>query len=293
VAEVIARYRPAGIPAEAAVFARAVTAAAAPANTSRAKAWLFAAGRVGAFAVSVGLELDPEVVLSVGVIERFASELEQSMPASSRRTVRSALRTLARRTMLAPPPVLISRDRVKKPYTPREMAGFLRLADTQPTLGRRMRASGLVCLGAGAGLIGADLRAVTGNHIHARSGGLIVEVTGRHPRAVPIVAAYHHRLLEAAGFFEDRYIVGGVDLARRNVTSPLIASLSGGADLPRLELGRLRSTWLSQAAEQIGLKAFMDAAGVVCSQRLGDIAAGLAKVDESTMVALLAGQPRP
>jgi hypothetical protein len=122
-----------------------------------------------------------------------------------------------------------------------------------------MRANGLICLGAGAGLIGADLRAVSGGHIHAHSGGLVVEVTARHPRVVPVLAPYHDGLLEAAGFFADGFIVGGVDLARRNVTTPLISSLSGGVDLPRLELGRLRSTWLTAVAEAIGLRALLDA----------------------------------
>jgi hypothetical protein len=84
--------------------------------------------------------------------------------------------------------------------------------------------------------------------------------------------------------------VGGVDLARRNVTTPLIASLSGGADLPRLELGRLRSTWLSSVAEAIGLRAFMDAAGIACSQRLGDIVADLPAVNEQMAVTLLGGR---
>lgn len=289
-ASVIDCYRPRGVPAAAAVFARTVTARAGPANVSRAKAWLFAAGRAAAFAMSVGMELDPQAVLSAAMIERFILALGPAVPVSTRRTMRSALRTLSRRIAPLPPPVFLSRDRVKRPYSRAQIAGYLALADTQPTPARRMRASGLICLGAGAGLIGVDLRAVTGRHVVARSGGLIVEVaSGGHPRSVPVLAGYHQRLVEAATFFEERFIVGGVDLARRNVTTPLIASLSGGADLPRLETGRLRSTWLAAVAEMIGLRAFLDAAGVVCSQRLGDIAAGLPAIDETAAVALLGG----
>jgi hypothetical protein len=290
-AEVVVSYRPVGIPPDAAVFARQVVAAAGPSTVARAKAWLYAVGRVAAFAVSVGLELEAEVVLSAGVIERFVLQLGPAVPVSTRRTVRSALRTLSKRVNPGPPPTFLSRDRVKKPYGPGEIAGFLRLADAQPTPARRMKANGLICLGAGAGLIGADLRAVTGHHITARSGGLIVEVTARHPRSVPVLAAYHERLTVVAEFFADRFIVGGVDLARRNVTTPLISSLSGGADLPRLELGRLRSTWLTAVAEAIGLRAFMDAAGIACSQRLGDIAATVAPRGEPDTVALLGGRP--
>ena len=51
----------------------------------------------------------------------------------------------------------------KQPYSPAEIGGFLALADAQPTTERRMRAAGLVCLGAGAGLIRGDLRDVRGS----------------------------------------------------------------------------------------------------------------------------------
>src|SRR5579872_1558826 len=142
VAEAVARYTPVGVPPEAARFARATVAAAGPATVARAKAWLYAAGRVASFAVSVGLQLEPEVVLSAAVIERFVLQLGPAVPVSTRRTVRSALRTLSKRANPAPPPTFVSRDRVKKPYGPGEIAGFLRLADAQPTPARRMKANG-------------------------------------------------------------------------------------------------------------------------------------------------------
>ena len=83
--------------------------------------------------------------------------------------------------------------------------------------------------------------------------------------------------------------MGGVEPSRRNITTPLISSLSGSADLPRLETGRLRSTcWLAAVAEGIGLRAFMDAAGS-CSQRLGEIVATLPHANEPTAVAVMGG----
>ena len=72
----------------------------------------------------------------------------------------------------------LPRERAKAPYTPAEIDGYLALAAAQPTAARRMRAAGLVGLGAGAGLIRADLRAVRGTDITARSGGVIVQVSG-------------------------------------------------------------------------------------------------------------------
>jgi hypothetical protein len=46
-----------------------------------------------------------------------------------------------------------AREHAKAPYSPVEIGGYLAGADAQPTVAGRMRASGLVCLGAGARLI--------------------------------------------------------------------------------------------------------------------------------------------
>jgi len=95
-----------------------------------------------------------------------------------------------------------------------------------------MRAAGLVCLGAGAGLIRGDLREVRGTDVACRSGGVIVSVRGARPRAVPVLARYHARLLAAARFAGTGLICGGADPGRRNLTNPLIRGLGGGGGLP-------------------------------------------------------------
>ena len=153
------------------------------------------------------------------------------------------------------------------PYSPAEIDGYLALAAAQPAAARRMRAAGLVCLGAGAGLIRADLRMVRGSDITCRSGGVLVAVSGRRPRAVPVLARYHQPLLASAAFAGTGLVTGGTDPARRNVTTPLVSALAGGTGLPRLDTSRLRATWLADCAAQIGLAASMHAAGITCSQR--------------------------
>ncbi len=290
-AVVVGAYTPVGVPDVAGAFARSVVAAAGAPNATRAKAWLYATSRIGGFALSVGVELEPAVVLSTSLIERFIASIESTgLSHATRRTLRSNLVALAACVEAGPARAPLCRERAKAAYSAGEIAAYLALADTQPTLVRRMRASGLICLGAGAGLVGTDLRAVRGVDVAWRSGGVVVEVSGRRPRVVPVLAAYHDRLQTAASFFEERFIIGGVEASRRNVTTPLISSLSGGSDLPRLEMGRLRSTWLGAVAEGIGLRAFMDAAGITCSQRLGDIVATLAAVGEEETVSLLGGR---
>jgi integrase len=286
----IARWRPSSVSADAAAFARQVVPLAAPDGRERAKSLLWAAGRLADYAASLGLDLVPDVVLHPSVIERFARCAPGLSPAA-RRTLRTNQRFLARRAVpqLYPADVPLPRERAKAPYSPAEIGGYLALADAQPTMERRMRTAGLVCLGAGAGLIRSDLRNVRGRDVIARSGGLVVAVGGRRARTVPVLSRYHAPLLAAARFAGAGLVTGGTDPGRRNLTTPLITALDGGGGLPRLDTSRLRATWLRDCADLLGLATFMAAAGISCSQRLGDLVAGLEPGGEAQAVSLLGG----
>ena len=115
---------------------------------------------------------------------------------------------------------------------------------------------------------------------------------GARPRIVPVLARYHARLLAAARFAGTGLVCGGADPGRRNITNPLVAALDGGAGLPRLDTSRLRATWLADCADQPGLATFMAAAGISCSQRLGDLVAGLQPASEADAVRLLGAAGR-
>ena len=289
VASYLARWTPArGTPAAAAAFARAVVAAAGPGGQDRAKCLLWASCKLASWAIGLGMEPVPGVLLHPSVIERFAAHAP-GMSAAARRTLRTNLRFIGRRVVPQPYPadMPLPRERAKAPYSPAEIGGFLALADAQPTPGRRCRASALVCLGAGAGLIRSDLRHARGTDINCRGGGVVVRVHGRAPRAVPVLARYQPRLLEAAAFAGENFLTGGDKPERGNITNPLTRSLAGGTGLPPLDTSRLRATWLAETAALIGLPAFMHAAGISCCQRLGDITAGLDPGTEQDAVALL------
>lgn len=287
----IAAYAPCSVSAGAGAFARAVVARAAPESPQRAKALLFCASRVAAFAESVGLELCAEALLSEAAIERFVLRGCAGLSPATRRTLRTNLRSLARSLERhpGPLPVALPRERAKPPYSEAEVEGYLRLAAAQSTRARRVRCQALICLGAGAGIVAGELRHVHGSDVVARAGGVLVLVSGRRGRSAPVLAGYHEPLLEAAWSAGERLIVGGSDPARRNISDELCAALSADGSLPRLEPGRLRSTWLVSCAERIGLGAFMQAAGIRCSQRLGDLAAELPAATEPELVALLGG----
>ena len=93
-----------------------------------------------------------------------------------------------------------------------------------------MRAAGLVCLGAGAGLIRSDLREVRGTDVACRSGGVVVTVGARRRgralcRCWPATTAGCWPRPWSPG---DGLVLRGTDPGRRNLANPLAAALDGG-----------------------------------------------------------------
>jgi integrase len=293
VAAYIGRWRPSSVSPPAAAFARDVITRSGPEGRERAKNLLWAAGKLADYAIPLGLEAAPEVLLHPPAAERF-TRCAPGLSGVARRTLRTNLRFIGRRVVpqFYPADMPLPRERARQPCSPAEIAGFLALADAQPARERRARAAGLACLGAGAGLIRGDLRDVRGSDVACRSGGVIVAVGGARPRTVPVLARYHARLLAAAESAGAGLVCGGADPGRRNLANPLIRALDGGAGLPRLDTSRLRATWLADCAELLGLATFMAAAGISCSQRLGDLVAGLEPGGEADAVRL-PGAARP
>jgi integrase len=284
-----ARWRPWSVPPQAAAFARQVVAGCGPTGRDRAKNLLRAAGKLAGWAIPLGIDPAPEVLLHPSVTGRFTAHAP-GLSGVARRTLRTNLRFIARQVVphLDPADAPLPRERAKTAYSAAETGGYLALAGAQPTPGRRARAAALVCPGAGAGLIRSDLRQARGTDITCRSGGVIVTVRGgRAPRAVPVLARYQSRLLAAAAFAGEQFLTGGDTPGRGNITNPLTRSLAGGAGRPPLDTSRLRATWLAETAALIGLATFMHAAGISCCQRLSDIIAGLEPGTEAGAVALL------
>ena len=183
----LSAWVPRGVDERAGAFARVVVEVADPASWARARSLLWAASRLCDVALGWGLAPEPCVLLQGALIERFIVRGTPGWSAPARRTARSNLLFLAHRFFaLAPEPVPLARERAQEPYSEAQLARYLALADAQPTAARRAKASGLIALGAGAGLIGADLRAVTGSDVVTRSGGVLVEVRARAPRTVPV-----------------------------------------------------------------------------------------------------------
>ena len=105
---------------------------------------------------------------------------------------------------------------------------------------------------------------------------------------MPVLERHQGALWRSARFAGEGFIVGGDDPGRKNVTSPLLGTLELGR-LDRLEVGRLRATWLAFHAQNLGLVALVHAAGLTSSSRLIELAAASPLGDETAMVRMLGG----
>ena len=238
----------------------------------------------------VGIEPSLSSLFNEAVIEHHVATAMAGDPASSRRTRRANLRFVARalEMPLWPEPSPIARGGPAAPYSPSEVEAYFALARCQITA-RRRAMEAMLCLGLGAGLDGLDMRYVTGRHVVSRSGGLVVIVEGTRARVVPVLTRYQDTLGVCARFSGDSYMVGGIAPTRKNVTTPVLARASGGLGLKRLSVSRLRSTWLAEQLERLGLHGLLYAAGLKYSQRLFDLAGSVPAMSESELVMALGG----
>ena len=104
---------------EAAAFARDVITAAAPGGQERAKNLLWAAGKLADYAIGLGLEPVPEVLLHPSVAERF-TRCAPGLSGVARRTLRTNLRFIGRRVVpqLYPADLPLPRERAKAALQP-------------------------------------------------------------------------------------------------------------------------------------------------------------------------------
>jgi len=275
----------------AAAFAKGAVRASAPHGAARARTLLWCCARLAAWGERVGLETRCEVLFHPSALERYIVSGLSGLSPATRRTMRSNLRLVARAgapALWVPRPAPLRRDVVKRPYTDAQVDAYFELVAHQATPERIAKLNGLLCLGLGAGLDAADMRLVCGSDVMKRSGGVVVVVRGAKARVVPVLERHQGALWRSATFAGEGFIVGGDDPSRKNVTSPLLATLELGR-LDRLEVGRLRATWLGFHAQNLGLVALVHAAGLTRSSRLIELAAAVPLGDEAAMVTLLGG----
>lgn len=167
-----------------------------------------------------------------------------------------------------PAPVRAYRH-VKMPYTPKEIAQLeAQVPHMAPA--RARCAEALLVLGLGAGLDGRWVAKVTTDDVvDLPGGGFAVVVAGR---VVPVLASYEGRLealltLCAPGEF----LIGGT-ARHSDAANEAVTRLNLDARGPKLDLARLRSTWLvHHLTVGTRLPELMEAAGLETLTVLGDL----------------------
>lgn len=158
---------------------------------------------------------------------------------------------------------------VKAPYTPAEIAQLeAQIPHMAPT--RARCAEALLVLGLGAGLDGRWAAKVTTDDIAALpGGGYAVVVAGR---VVPVLAAYEARLETLLGAcVPGEFLIGG-SARHADAANEAVTRLHLDPRGPKLDLARLRSTWLvHHLTVGTRLPELMEAAGLETLTVLGDL----------------------
>ena len=132
VAGYIARWRPSSVSPRAAAFARDVVAAAGPGGQERAKNLLWAAAKLADYAIGLGLDPVPEVLLHPSVIERFTALRAGAVGGGAADAAHEPAvhRPAGWCRSWHPADAPLPRERAKQPYSAAEIAGY-------PGAGRR------------------------------------------------------------------------------------------------------------------------------------------------------------
>ena len=199
---------------------------------------------------TAGLPLEREVLLQRELIEEFINHGCPGVRANSRATYRSRL-LLMRKILLEAEGIRVrpaatpfpSADPAR-PYTVRDLAELRSWADGQHTVTRIRDAKVLLALGAGAGLRTEDLVRVTVNDVQVDDLGVLINVHGRRPRSVPVLAEWEEPIKTAVNSIPmGKPLFGeGRTSYNNNAVSNFLSRTTGAGLKP--SLARLRITWI-------------------------------------------------
>jgi hypothetical protein len=214
-------------------------------------------------------ELNVKTALDPYTVNLFAAAIATVEPASAA-TYQSSLRYIGERLCPSPlweRPTPVSRRSVPVPYGPAELTA-LETQIARNTEQRRRGGEALMALGLGAGLDGRWAAKVAKPDVFRDVDGLNIAVDGR---VVPVLRAYERPLeilLEETP--DDGLIVGG-SATHKNAANEIANRIKLDPGCPKLNAGRLRSTWivthltlgtrlpeLAEAAGTVGITTFSD-----------------------------------
>lgn len=253
-------------------FMRVVIAASSLTGAESIRKYLTHLKEIALHAIEMGLPLTIESVMTATVIDdciRNSSAGDHLLAERGRRLMWLAIQVNpgpATPSRLSP----IGHRAIKPPYLPKEMAVIRRVALEQPTEAKRRNLCIVVGLGAGCGADSADVRYLRNEHLAETEEGILVAFQKPRPRQVVCRAAYEP-LLRAVLGGRPGELLYGVKEDRRNLGARAIegAALHG---CPRLEVSRLRVTWLADLmTDPIPVAVILKAAGLRTGRTLAEL----------------------
>lgn len=195
----------------------------------------------------------------------------------SRNSVRSRIRKLAEQAnpaIRAIPEPVFTHNAVKPPYSPEEETRICRAVLRYREGPLRPKLCLIVGLSCGAGLDSSDFRLLGYEHItDMDEEGIRVDVPGSKARTVWIRAAYEHLVRAGLGDGSQNRgrVIGGRSTDRNSVASVLDNAKFYG-NVPHIEVGRMRSTWLVWAMHRnLPLPVILKAAGLKGARSLTEL----------------------
>ncbi len=276
-------------------FVRSAITDIEPVSPKMAKKALGAVTAFVHWAWLLGYELDRKVVFDRFAIEEFiAVGYPPNWSNGTRRNMRTQLFSVsqvllgaeARIPRLNPLPG----ESPSKPYSKDEIIALRSWAKGQATLTRRRDAIVLLALGAGAGLKVEDFFPLRRRDIVEIGGAVVVNVGGKRPRQVPVLAEWECELREAISTMSpDVYVFSQGRTGRNKNTVTNFVDRTSGVFKPHTF--RLRVTWLvHHLTVGTPVKPFLAAAGVYSSDMLTRYLQFVPDVEANEARRLLRGQ---
>lgn len=206
----------------------------------------------------------------------------------TRNDYRSRLRTLATRvtpTVASQVPSL-GYNAVRAGYITVEEAMIRRVTLGQPRPETRRRLCAIVGLGAGGGIDSQDLRYVLFEHVAVSETGMIsVDVHGPKARTVVIRREYESLVLAALEGLKPGDPVVKVDGGKSNPVARIVSDATLFDDVPKIDMRRLRTTWITWLLTQrIPLDVIMAASGLTSARIIVDMISALALESDTAVL---------
>ena len=231
---------------------------------------------------SQGLSLNVADVMRLEAIDQFYLRGLDKYGDRTKNDYRSRLRTLASRVapdVGAQVPSL-GYNAVRQGYALVEEAMIRRVSLGQPRPETRRRLCAVVGLSGGGGLDAQDLRWLLVDHIDFREDGIHVDVHGPKARQIVIRRIYEPLVLAGIEGLSAGDAVVKLDRDKSNPAARVIADAQLFDDVPKIDMRRLRTTWITWLVTQrIPLDVILSASGLTSARTLVDMIATLPSTD--------------